>query len=86
MVDAAEAVLCRARDLAGTPLEGIEGAAVELVTLAGDRATITRAYRMAGAAARMLPTRDNKQVAAILRRAIEVGRDSWGFDETGSPP
>lgn len=83
----AERVVVRARELAGSGLEGIEEAAAELAGLSdGDGRVINRARQIAAARLAAAPSTENKQVAALIRRSIEVGMSRWGFEETGPVP
>jgi hypothetical protein len=80
-------LLARAYQLAALPLEGIEEAAKELVGLsADDLAVVDQARRLTAARVANNPTVQTKQVAALIRRAIEVGMSRWRFDDTGEVP
>lgn len=75
-------VIGRADELAGGPLSGVEQAAGELAELAGgDVEVISRAQLRAAERAEREPTMVHKQVVALIRQAIEVGRWDWDADE-----
>lgn len=91
----ATALLRRARRLADGPLAGIEDAARQLAGAArGDLSVLARARRLALAAADRSNERRDRQVVALLRRALEVGHwcwddqsNRWSWDEgSGDTP
>ena len=80
-------LLNRAYELAASPLEGINEAALEVAELAGDdRLVIERAFRAMSDRVRADPSHANKQVASIVRRAIELGMWRWEWDDTKPVP
>jgi hypothetical protein len=79
-------LLNRGYELAASRLEGINEAAVELADAAGDdRQVVERAIRVAERV-RVDPSHANKQVASLLRRAIELGMWRWDWDDTRQVP
>jgi len=80
-------LLERAHELASGQLEGIDEAALELADVAGpDRRVVERALRLVADRARMAPSHANKQVAALIRRSVELGMARWEWDETEPVP
>jgi hypothetical protein len=74
-------------ELAARPLEGINEAALELAGAAGDdRRVMERAFRVVAERVRVEPNHDNKQVASLIRRAIELGMWRWEWDDTPPVP
>lgn len=79
----AGALLARAYELAGTELEGTDEAAEELASLAGDSlAVIDQARRLVARRLAERPDRATKQVASLIRRAIELGMSRWAWNDT----
>lgn len=73
-----DAVVGRAFRLAGQPLEGIESASKELVELTGgDRRVLERARRVALGLSEADPSKLTRQVASLVRRALELGQWEW---------
>ena len=82
---AAKLILARAHELSALPLAGLEQAARELADICGgDGLAVTRALRVAKTDMAAEPDRQNKQVIALIRRAIEIGMSNWDFEN--SPP
>jgi hypothetical protein len=80
-------LLARGYELAASDLEGINEAALELADLAGDdRLVIERAVRVMAQRVKADPSRANKQVASLVRRAIELGLHRWAWAETNPVP
>jgi hypothetical protein len=74
-------------ELAARPLEGINEAALELAGAAGDdRRVMERAFRVVAERVRVEPNHANKQVASLIRRAIELGMWRWEWDDTPPVP
>ncbi|MHB8505950.1 MAG: hypothetical protein ACYDEN_09575, partial [Acidimicrobiales bacterium] len=68
----------RAATIASGTLEGIEDAARELAAMtAGDLRVLERARRLALSRLETAPDHSSRQIAALLRRALEVGTWSW---------
>jgi hypothetical protein len=83
----AEVVLARAYQLAASPLEGINEAALELADLCGDDVVvITAAWREVVERVAVSPDHVTKQVASLVRRALELGNWRWEMLETGEVP
>jgi hypothetical protein len=82
-----EALLTRAYELAASPLEGINEAALELADLTGEEIDVLSAARRR-VAKRLITSPDHatKQVASLLRRALELGNWRWSMVETGEVP
>jgi hypothetical protein len=83
---AVDKLLALARELAESPLEGINEAAEELAVLGQDRRVIERAIRAAREQAHADPTPTNKQIASLIRRAVELGMSKWDWDDTKPVP
>jgi hypothetical protein len=82
-----QVVLARAYEIASGALEGINEAAVELEELAGDDVRVVeRARRIVADRMAADPSHANRQVASLIRRAIELGDWRWTWDETPSVP
>jgi hypothetical protein len=80
-------LLDRGYELAASRLEGINEAALELADAAGDdRRVMERAIRVVAERVRVDPSHANKQVASLLRRAIELGMWRWDWDDTRQVP
>lgn len=80
---AVERLLSRADDLARGYLAGIEDAAHQLVELSGgDVRVVSEARRLAAARLESEASTQNKQVMALIRRALEVGMGHWSMAET----
>lgn len=80
-------MLTRAYELAVSHLDGINEAALELADIAGDDGRVMeRAVRVVAARVEVAPTRVNKQVASLVRRAIELGMDRWTWADTKPVP
>jgi hypothetical protein len=80
-------LLERGYEFAASQLEGIDEAALELADLAGDdRRTIEQAFRVVAARVRREPSHANKQVASLIRRAIELGMWRWEWEDTKPVP
>ena len=80
-------LLDRAYELAASQLEGINEAAVELADLTGDdRRVVELAFRVVAERVRREPTHANKQVASLIRRAIELGVWRWEWADTKPVP
>jgi uncharacterized protein (DUF2267 family) len=80
-------LLDRGYELAAGRLEGINEAALELADAAGDdRRVMERAIRVVAERVRVDPSHANKQVASLLRRAIELGMLRWDWDDTRQVP
>ena len=81
-VDRAEVVLARARALAESPLEGINEAALELAALSGgERSVIEQARRRVEAEVGEAGSSVAKQMASLIRRALELGEWPWSAEE-----
>lgn len=81
------ALLARAYQLANSDLEGINEAAEELVAMSGeDLAVISKARRMVLERVAAGPDRATRQVASLIRRAIELGGSRWRWDDTRPVP
>jgi hypothetical protein len=79
--------LDRGYELAASHLEGINEAALELADAAGDdRRVMERAFRVVAERVRVDPSHANKQVASLIRRAIELGMWRWYWDDTRPLP
>ncbi len=86
VTERAEFLMARARALAESPLEGINEAALELAALAdGDRSIIERARRDVDAEVRASGSTVAKQMASLIRRALELGEWRWRPEETTRP-
>lgn len=84
---AVERLLARAYELAASGLEGIDAAALELAELSGDSvAVIDAARRTVAARLAAAPDHAGKQVASLIRRAIELGHWRWEIVETNEVP
>lgn len=82
-----ELLLARAYELAATKLQGINEAALELADLAGeDGRVMEHAFRVVAHRVRADPNHANKQVASLVRRAIELGMFRWEWDVTDPVP
>jgi hypothetical protein len=80
-------LLDRGYELAASRLEGINEAALALADAAGnDRRVMERAIRVVAERMRVDPSHANKQVASLLRRAIELGMWRWDWDDTRQVP
>ncbi len=79
-------LLDRAYELAASHLEGINEAAVELAGLTDERRVIERAVRVIAGRVRREPNDANKQVASLVRRAIELGMYRWKWVDTQPVP
>ena len=80
-------LLERGYELAASQLEGINEAALELADAAGDnRRVMERAFRVVAERVRVEPSHANKQVASLIRRAIELGMWRWDWDDTRHVP
>jgi hypothetical protein len=80
-------LLDRSYELAASRLEGINEAALELADAAGDdRRVMERAIRVVAERVRVDPSHANKQVALLIRRAIELGMWRWDWDDTRQVP
>lgn len=80
-------LLERGYELAASELEGINEAALELADAAGDdRRVMERAFRVVGERVRLDPSHANKQVASLIRRAIELGMWRWDWTDTRPVP
>jgi hypothetical protein len=85
--DQVRGLLDRGYELAVRPLEGINEAALELAGTAGDdRRVMERAFRVVAERVRVDPSHANKQVASLIRRAIELGMWRWQWDDTWPVP
>ena len=84
--DQLQQLLNRAYEIAASQLEGINEAALELAALVGDRRVIERAVRVLAERVHEHPTRANKQVASLIRRAIELGMSRWDWADTKPVP
>ena len=74
-------------ELAASQLEGINAAALELADAAGgNRRVMERAFRVVAERVRVDPSHANKQVASLIRRAIELGMWRWDWDDTRPVP
>jgi hypothetical protein len=83
----AAALLARAYQLADSELEGIDEAAQELAAMTGDDLTvIDRARRLTIDRLAESPDRATKQVASLIRRALEVGMSRWHWDDSAEVP
>lgn len=81
----ARVVLARAYQLAKGPLAGVEDAAKDLVSVSGGDATaISAARREVLARLQHGHSPDDKQVASLLRRAIELG--AWKLQWADTRP
>jgi uncharacterized protein len=84
---AAERLLARAYELAGSGLEGINEAAVELADLSGeDASALDEARRIVAGRLASAPDHASKQVASLIRRAFELGHWRWEIAETKEVP
>ena len=82
-----QAVVSRAYELSDQELEGIEEAARDLAALCeGDISVIDGARRVIHADIAQSPTRQNKQAASLIRRALEIGHWDWEAYESGAEP
>jgi hypothetical protein len=80
-------LLERGYELAASQLEGINEAALELADAAGgNRRVMERAFRVVAKRVRVDPSHANKQVASLIRRAIELGMWQWDWDDTRPVP
>ena len=80
-------LLDRGYELAASRLEGINEAALELADAVGDdRRVMERAFRVVAERVRVEPSHANKQVASLIRRAIELGMWRWDWDDTRQVP
>jgi len=80
-------VLARAYQLAQGPLAGIEDAAKDLVSLSGgDASALSSARREVLARLQNTHDRDDRQVASLLRRAIELGGWQLQWRDAGPVP
>jgi hypothetical protein len=80
-------LLDRGYELAASRLEGINEAALELAEAAGDdRRVMERAIRVVAERVRVEPSHANKQVASLIRRAIELGMWRWDWEDTRQVP
>jgi hypothetical protein len=80
-------LLERGYELAASELEGINEAALELADAAGgNRRVMERAFRVVAERVRVDPSHANKQVASLIRRAIELGMWQWDWDDTRPVP
>jgi hypothetical protein len=79
-------LLERADAFAASHLEGINEAAVELAQLTDQSRVMARAVRIAVERVRCDPSRANKQVASLIRRAIELGMYRWKWVDTKPVP
>lgn len=79
----ARVVLARAYQLARGPLAGVEDAAKDLVSVSGGDATAISAARRE-VLARLQRSPEDKQVASLLRRAIELG--AWELQWADTRP
>lgn len=78
------AVLVRASELAGEELAGIDDAASELAALAaGDVRLMAAAIRRIRGEVEAGGGRAVKQVASLLRRALEIGTWDWEAEVDG---
>jgi hypothetical protein len=85
--DDLDRLLQRAYELAAGHLEGINEAAFELAEVAGDdRRVVERAVRVVAERVRVDPSHANKQVASLIRRAIELGMGRWQWSDTDPVP
>ncbi|MGO9197529.1 MAG: hypothetical protein ACLQK4_10440 [Acidimicrobiales bacterium] len=85
--ESTERLLARAYELAATPLEGINEAAIELADLSGDDVAVLNAARKL--VAERLATRPDhatKQVSSLIRRAFELRNWAWKMDDTNEVP
>jgi hypothetical protein len=81
------ALLARAYQLADSNLEGINEAAEELAEMSGeDLAVISKARRVVLERMTAKPDSATKQVAWLIRRAIELGGWRWRWEDTGPLP
>jgi Asp/Glu/hydantoin racemase len=77
-----QALLGRAFTFADEDLSGINEAAMELARVAGgDVAVIGTAIRWTRGEVRAVGDRRTKQVASLLRRALEIGEWDWASYE-----
>jgi len=80
-------LLARVDEMAAQRLEGIEDAARTLVeSSGGGLAVVSAARRLAVARVEADPSIHNKQVLALIRRAIELGMFRWQMDDTHPVP
>ena len=80
-------LLERGYELAASQLEGINAAALDLADAAGgNRRVMERAFRVVAERVRVDPSHANKQVASLIRRAIELGMWRWNWDDTRPVP
>ena len=87
IADDLDRLLQRAYELAAGYLEGINEAALELAEVAGDdRLVIERAVRIVAERVRIDPSHANKQVASLIRRAIELEMWRWQWSDTNPVP
>ncbi|HUB70593.1 MAG TPA: hypothetical protein VL984_09235 [Acidimicrobiales bacterium] len=80
------ALLDRAYKMAGSQLDGVEQAAKELAVLCGDSSTASAARRVVLGRLEAGGDRVDRQVASLLRRAIELGAGLWAWDNTKPLP
>ncbi len=80
-------VVTRAYELSDEDLEGIDDAAREIAGLChGDIAVIDAARRAIHADVDRDPSRQHKQAASLVRRALEIGHWDWEAYESGAEP
>jgi hypothetical protein len=80
-------LLDRGYELAASRLEGINEAALELANAAGDdRRVMEQAFRVVAERVHVEPSHANKQVASLIRRAIELGMWRWDWEDTRQVP
>jgi hypothetical protein len=79
-------LLDRAYEIADSYLEGINEAAIELAHLTDRSQVMEQAVRITAERVREEPNHVNKQVASLIRRAIELGMDRWKWVDTRPVP
>lgn len=80
-------VVTRAYELADEAIEGIDDAARELAELChGDISVIDAVRRAIHADVEREPSRQHKQAASFVRRALEIGHWDWEAYESGAEP
>ncbi len=79
--------MLRAYELADSGLSGINEAAEELATMAGEELeVISSARRIVMARLRDHPDHPTRQVYWLIRRALELGDWRWQWEDTNPVP
>lgn len=85
--DSVERLLRRAYELAESSLDGINQASLELADMSGeDVAVLDAARHLIGERLATRPDHATKQVASLIRRALELGNWRWTIEETNEVP